>query len=109
VQAFRYALEVQQHEVVCRIAESLWMVALERQFPALCALDVDVLAAASRVVEKPEFCYQIRDLARFSGLSRSRFTERFRFTFGEPPSVWVQRVRMRYAQQMLESGMRAPW
>jgi AraC-like DNA-binding protein len=55
---------------------------------------------------EPEKDWQVADLARLMGVSRSGFAERFARVVGETPARYVARVRMHQARLWLKDGMR---
>lgn len=102
--AYEHALEREEGEVVARIAEALWIHTIAERLPHVSRLDIDVLRAASMVLEDPTPSYTLHSLARTATLSRSRFSARFTSAFGEPPMRWVQRVRMDHAERLIRGG-----
>jgi AraC-like DNA-binding protein len=55
---------------------------------------------------EPEKDWQVAELARLMGVSRSGFAERFARVVGETPARYVARVRMHQARLWLKDGMR---
>jgi AraC-like DNA-binding protein len=52
----------------------------------------------------PAHPWTISDLARRVGLSRTRFTERFRHFLGEPPMAYLARWRVKLGAELLQSS-----
>jgi AraC-like DNA-binding protein len=104
VDAYTYALEQGEAEVLARIAEALWVKVIVTRMPRVERFDPEVLRAAVRVLDRPADRWTMRSLARIAGLSRSRFSARFTEALGEPPMRWVTRVRMRHADKLLTEG-----
>lgn len=102
--AYEQALEHGESEVLARVAEALWIRCFSASLPTVDRLDLDVLRVAAAVVEAPATPRTLRSLARMASLSRSRFSARFRESFGEPPMRWVQRTRMEHAERLLREG-----
>ena len=69
-------------------------------------LDATVVAAAPEAIADPTAFARVEALARFAGLSRSRFAARLSDALGEAPMRWLRRERMRYAERALASGER---
>ena len=63
---------------------------------------LDRVAAAVR--EEPGRLWTVDALATIGAMSRTVLTERFRAAFGRSPASYVTEVRMRRAQEMLQSG-----
>lgn len=54
--------------------------------------------------KKPSHPWTIANLARQVGVSRTRFTERFRHFLGEPPMAYLMRWRLKLAAEILASS-----
>jgi AraC-like DNA-binding protein len=63
---------------------------------------LDRVAAAVR--EEPGRLWTVDALATIGAMSRTVLTERFRAAFGRSPASYVTEVRMRRAQELLQSG-----
>ena len=104
VEAYDHALDRGEADVLARVAEALWIKIVAERVPEVQTADLAVLRAAADVLERPERVHTLRSLARRAGLSRSRFSARFTVALGESPMRWVQTVRMRHAQALLQGG-----
>lgn len=60
--------------------------------------------AIQRIHDQPTQMFAIRELARWCGLSESRFKERFRDEVGVPPAEYMMRRKIDAAKALLLSG-----
>jgi AraC-like DNA-binding protein len=63
--------------------------------------DADLRPALNAIHREPARPWQLGDLARESAMSRSNFAARFRAAAGEPPVTYLNRWRIRLAQNAL--------
>ncbi len=63
--------------------------------------DPRLLRAVAAVVARPAAQHTLRSLSAESGMSRSVFVERFGQAYGQSPSEFVQKVRLRHAARLL--------
>jgi transcriptional regulator GlxA family with amidase domain len=68
--------------------------------------DPQIGMAVSAIHAAPEHEWTVAALAASTGLSRSRFAERFTTLVGEPPLTYLQRWRLTLAANMLRTGQR---
>lgn len=78
---------------------------IERADPRIVPLghlaDPRLVKALVQMLESPAREYELEDLARISGMSRSLFSERFTEAFGRPPMVLLKNIRLRRAASLL--------
>jgi len=91
------------HAALCPLSEAVFVAALDQAVKAA-HLDMDLLTAMNQARQAPEQFASLTALARVAGLSRSRFSERFAQTFGEPPMRWLRRIRMEAARATFAEG-----
>lgn len=104
IAAYERALEHDAADVLGRVAEALWVRAIGARVREEGRVDVDVLRAASRVLEAPTAAHDLESLARSAGISRARFCARFTAAFGVAPMRWVRGVRLAHAERLLAEG-----
>ncbi|HEX6274096.1 MAG TPA: helix-turn-helix transcriptional regulator [Polyangiaceae bacterium] len=92
-----------EHAALCPLSEAVFIAALDAAVEAA-HLDLDVLRAMNQARTAPADFASVSSLARATGLSRSRLSERFQLAFGEPPMRWLRRLRMEAARADLMSG-----
>jgi len=102
--SYEQALDHGEASIVERVAEAFWLRSIAALLPKVGRLDLDVLRAATMVLESPAVPHTLESLARAAALSRSRFSLRFTSAFQEAPMRWVQRIRMDYAERLLREG-----
>lgn len=68
--------------------------------------DSHVCKAIVAIHERPEFGWNIENLADNAGLSRSQFVERFKSSVGQTPAQYLREWRLTLAYQDLEKGER---
>ncbi|MDB4985085.1 MAG: hypothetical protein JWN04_263 [Myxococcaceae bacterium] len=91
-------------EILLRLGEIAALHALERYGPEATSWDAAVMSAAARALETLEAPWNVLRLARYAGLSRSRFCERFQLCYGEPPMRWLRRHRLERSARALGIG-----
>lgn len=98
--------------VLARLAETLFAETLCRYMDALPPERTGWLAAArdprigqtlAQFQRDPARAWTLADLARASGMSRSRLADRFAELMGEPPLTWLARWRLQLAASRLVS------
>ncbi len=85
------------------LVRALWLKVLTDQVDAR-QLDIDLLQVTEAALDDVEAFPHAGRLAEAAGLSRSRFSERFRACYGEPPARWLRRARMKRAHELLSTG-----
>lgn len=85
------------------LIRALWLKVLTSQVD-LRRLDMSLLQVTEAALHDVEAFPDVQHLAGATGLSRSRFSERFRACYGEPPARWLRRARMRRAEELLATG-----
>lgn len=90
-------------EVIASLARALWLRALSGRVD-LRSVDPGLLLVMQAVLDAPETVTSVAELAHRCGLSRSRLHDRFIACCGEPPGLWLRRVRMLRAQNLLQSA-----
>ena len=99
--------------VLAKLSEVLFVETLRRYLSALPESETGWLAGArdpvigqalAHIHKDPAHPWTIADLARRSGMSRTRFAERFRHFLGEPPMTYLSRWRLKLGAEMLQSG-----
>jgi len=68
--------------------------------------DDQILSIQARMEKDFARVYDLDLLARNNGMSRRTFERRFKSATGETPLVYLQRIRVEVAKQLLESGRR---
>jgi AraC-like DNA-binding protein len=96
-------LESGSNAALCPLAEAVFIKAFDHDEQAA-FVDPDILRAVGAARQAPERFTRVEELARYAGLSRSRFSERFALAMGEPPMRWLRRVRLQEARAALLGG-----
>jgi len=91
-------------EILLRLGEIATVHALERHGPHATSWDASVMSAAAQALETLEAPWNVHQLARSAGLSRSRFCERFQICYGEPPMRWLRRHRLERSAHAMVGG-----
>jgi AraC-like DNA-binding protein len=98
--------------VLAKLSEVLFVETLRRYINALPPDQIGWLAGArdpfigqalALMHKSPAHPWTITELARRAGLSRTRFTERFRHFLGEPPMAYLARWRVKLGAEILQS------
>jgi AraC-like DNA-binding protein len=98
--------------VLSRLAEVLFVEALRRYISTLPeqrtgwfagARDPVVGRALAFLHRNPAHPWSVSDLAKKTGVSRTRLIERFRYFLGEPPMSYLTRWRLRLGAEILQT------
>lgn len=102
IEALRFELRLDGGTPESRhaLVRALWLKAMGPRLDDA-RLDLAMQRAIDAARDRIETVPSVEEMARLAGLSRSRFTERFRTAQGEAPAAWLRRHRMKHAQRLL--------